>query len=68
MDLSLASIIAVAFVVVVVVILRRQVVLRQRMGALRGEMAVVQRERVALEIAVTERESTPSRADDGERR
>ena len=71
MDLSLASIIAAFVVAVVAFILRRQVVLRQRMGALRGEMAEVQRNRLALEIAVSDKragQAVQPKADDGEGR
>ena len=71
MDLSLASIIAAFFVAVVAFILRRQMVLRRRMGALRGEMADVQRNRLALEIAVSDKragQAVQPKAEDGEGR
>jgi len=71
MDLYLASIIAVSFVAAVAFILRRQMLLRQRMGALQDEMAEVQRNRLALEIAVSGKqagEAAPPEADDGESR
>ena len=48
MDLSLASIIAVCLLGAVVFILSRNLVLRRRMGGLRGEMAEVRRNRLAL--------------------
>jgi hypothetical protein len=71
MDLSLASIIAAFFVAVVAFILRRQMVLRRRMDALRGEMASVQRNRLALEIAVSDKragQAVQPKSDDGEGR
>jgi phosphoribosylamine--glycine ligase len=53
MDLSLASFIAVALPVVVVIVLRRHLALKRRMSALRGEMAEVQRSRLAVEVALS---------------
>ncbi len=53
MDLSLASIIAVCLLGVVVFILSRNLVLRRRMRALRGEMAEVQLKRLELEVALS---------------
>jgi phosphoribosylamine--glycine ligase len=53
MELSLASIIAFFLLWPVAFILLRSRVLRRRMGGLRGEMAEVQRNRLALEIALS---------------
>jgi phosphoribosylamine--glycine ligase len=52
MDLSLASIIGVGLLAAVALILWRNLILRQRMRDLRGEMAEVQRERLAVEVAL----------------
>jgi phosphoribosylamine--glycine ligase len=53
MELSLASIIAFFLLWAVAFILLRNLVLRRRMGGLRGEMAEVQLKRLALEVALS---------------
>ena len=52
MDLPLATLIAVGLAVAVAVVLWRNLALRRKMASLRGEMAAVQRERLALEVAL----------------
>jgi phosphoribosylamine--glycine ligase len=52
MDLTLARILAVCLLVAVAIVLRRNMVLQRRMKELRGEMAVVQIERLTLEVGL----------------
>ena len=60
MDLTLASLLGVAFLVAVVVIVWRQRGLRRRLEGLRDEMSAVQKDRFALEVALEGQSDAPA--------